>query len=481
MSENTSRKVAKSQRNIKDSSRKVAKSQRNVKNSSRKVAKSQRNIKNSSRKVAESQRIRNNTFWVIFYNILVILIYPTIILVSFFNSKIRTGIKGRSETLKKISNWKDKISKNDEIILFNCSSLGEYEQAKSVIEKMKSNNPEVKIALSFFSPSGYENFKDNNLVDIFFYLPFDLYWKVVKFITVLKPKAIIDVSYDIWPNLTIYTKKLNIDHYLISARLKANTSKLKPFLKSFFRILFSYYKRIFTVSENDYNLFNSLLNSSENIVNTGDTRFDNIEKRYQKYKNAELLPSSWKNDKIFIFGSTHKECHEKIIPTIKYLQEKYANLHFIIAPHDPDEKTFILFSEFLELEKLSKIDENSKAKNIFVNTIGDLAKLYFSSDFAYVGGGFGNEGLHNVMEPAVCGIPIFIGPKNSNSLEAQELKKLGAIHEFSNSDELIERINALIIDENGYDKISKTARKYILDSLGASKKIIEYFKNDKII
>ncbi len=119
---------------------------------------------------------------------------------------------------------------------------------------------------------------------------------------------------------------------------------------------------------------------------------------------------------------------------------------------------------------MSKISSESEVKNIYVDTIGDLAKLYFSSDFAYVGGGFGNDGLHNVMEPAVCGIPIFIGPNNSNSIEAQELIKRGAIFEFNSSEQLINIVNSLLNDLNNYKEISKKAREYIIQSLGHHKK-----------
>ncbi|MDA3871656.1 MAG: hypothetical protein PF551_04810, partial [Candidatus Marinimicrobia bacterium] len=350
---------------------------------------------------------------------MVLIFYPIIILVSFFNLKIRKGVKERRGTFQKLANWRKNVNDNASIILVNCSSLGEYEQAKPLIEKIKLENKQIQIALSFFSPSGYEHFKDEQLVAVVFYLPFDLYWKVSKLINIVRPSIIIDTSYDIWPNLLFYAKRKGIDHYLISARLKENTSKLKPIFKSFFKVLFSYYKRIFTVSEIDYKLFSSLLKSSSNLTNTGDTRFDSVEKRYQKFREIKLLPTAWKSEKVLIFGSTHSECYEKIIPAIKLLQNEHKNLHFVIAPHDPDEAVFLMFKEKLNnFEKLSKISPESKAQNIYVDTIGDLAKLYFSSDFAYVGGGFGNDGLHNVMEPAVCGIPIFIGPNNLNSIEA---------------------------------------------------------------
>ena len=418
----------------------------------------------------------------VIYNLLIVLIYPIIILISFFNSKIRAGVKGRRNTFRKLSNWKKNVSDDVSIILINCSSLGEYEQAKPLIEKIKNKNKKNQIALSFFSPSGYENFKDEQLVDVVFYLPFDLYWKISKLIKIVKPNAIIDTSYDIWPNLLVCANKKGIVHYLISARLKEHTSKLKPIFKSFFKVLFSYYKKIFTVSEMDYKLFNSLLKSSSNLINIGDTRFDNVEKRYQKYKNVKLLPTAWKNEKVLIFGSTHSECYEKIIPAIKLLQSENKNLHFVIAPHDPDESVFLIFKKELNnLEKLSKISLESEVRNIFVDTIGDLAKLYFSSGLAYVGGGFGNNGLHNVMEPAVCGIPILIGPNNSNSIEAQELKRRGVIFEFTSSDQLVKIVNFLINDSDNYENISRNAREYIIQSIGASQKIIEYLENDKII
>ena len=418
----------------------------------------------------------------VLYNLLIVLFYPIIILVSFFNLKIRKGVKERRGTFQKLTNWRKNVDDNASIILVNCSSLGEYEQAKPLIEKIKLENKQIQIALSFFSPSGYENFKDENLVDVVFYLPFDLYWKISKLINIVRPSVIIDTSYDIWPNLLFHAKRKGIDHYLISARLKENTSKLKPIFKSFFKVLFSYYKRIFTVSEIDYKLFSSLLKSSSNLTNIGDTRFDSVEKRYQKFREIKLLPTAWKSEKVFIFGSTHGECYEKVIPAIKLLQNEHKNLHFVIAPHDPDEGVFLMFKEKLNnLEKLSKISPESKAQNIYVDTIGDLAKLYFLSDFAYVGGGFGNDGLHNVMEPAVCGIPIFIGPNNLNSIEAQELKKREVLFEFTSSEQLVNIVNSLLNNFDHYKNISKKAREYITQSVGASQKIINYLKNDKII
>ncbi|MDD3806570.1 MAG: glycosyltransferase N-terminal domain-containing protein [Candidatus Marinimicrobia bacterium] len=416
------------------------------------------------------------------YNTLLLIAAPFLYLSGFFSPKIRQGIVGRKNVLRDIAHWRESITEQHSVILINCASLGEYEQAKPLIKKIRENSAKTRIALSFVSPSGFMNFKDRELVDVVFYLPFDLPWTIRKFLDILCPSAIINTSYDMWGNLMIQADNRNIPQYLISARLRPSSSKLQFYTIRFYRRLYKIYRRIFAVSIEDYANLRKLLSNMENVIITGDTRYDGVEERYRKNKNKHLLPIAWNDKPIFILGSLHREDISVVFPAMQKLENKYPDLHVVVVPHEPANGNYEETCKyFTDTVLYSQLMPKTNPKNIFVDTIGDLASLYFSATLAYVGGGFGTNGLHNVMEPAVAGVPTFIGPRNQNSLEAQALIHEGAVFVIRNSDELYGIASSLLADKDHYEKISQIARGYITRSLGASDKIIKILKNDHVI
>jgi 3-deoxy-D-manno-octulosonic-acid transferase len=416
------------------------------------------------------------------YNTLLLLAAPVLYIAGLFSPKIWQGIIGRKNVLRDIAQWRKTITDQHVVILINCASLGEYEQAKPLIEKIRKQSAKTRIALSFVSPSGYMNFKDKELVDIVFYLPFDLPWTIRKFLDILRPTAVINTSYDMWGNLMIQADRRQIPQYLISARVKTSSSKLQFYTIRFYRKLYKIYKRIFAVSMEDYNNLRQLLANMENVIITGDTRYDQVEERHKKFNNKHLLPVAWQDKPVFILGSLHREDLQVVFPAMQKLENRFPDLHVVIVPHEPENGNFEETCRYFPDTVLySQLMPKANPKNIFVDTIGDLASLYFSSSLAYVGGGFGRSGLHNVMEPAVAGLPTFIGPNHHNSLEAQALIREGGAFIVRNSEELYGIASSLLDDKDQYDKISQTARAYITRSLGASDKIITILKNDQII
>lgn len=418
----------------------------------------------------------------IIYNFLLLLAAPIIYIAGLFSPKIWQGIVGRKNVLNNITKWRETITDQHAVILINCASLGEYEQAKPVIEGIRKKSAKARIALSFISPSGYMNFKEKSLVDIVFYLPYDLPWTIRKFLNILRPNAIINTSYDMWGNLMIMASKRNIPQYLISARVRSTSSKLKILTIRFYKKLYKIYKRIFAVSMEDYNNLRLLLSNMENVIITGDTRYDRVEERHKMLNNKHLLPVAWKHKPVFILGSLHREDLQVVFPAMQKLENRFPDLHVVIVPHEPVNGNYEeTCNYFPDTVLYSQLMPKTNPKNIFVDTIGDLASLYFSSSLAYVGGGFGRNGLHNVMEPAVAGLPVFVGPKCQNSLEAQALIREGGAFIVRNSEELYGIASAIIDDKDQYNKIAQTARNYITRSLGASHKIITILKNDQII
>lgn len=415
--------------------------------------------------------------WKIFYNYIVLpLLYIALRFAALFNNKIRRGIIGRKRVYENLILNATAIDKTKKLVWFHSSSLGEFEQAKPIIEKLKQQK-NVNILITFFSPSGYENSKKYPHADLISYIPFDTIGNAKKFIAITNPSLAVIMRYDIWPNMINSLNKNNIPIYLVDATLRSSSPRKFPFLRSFHKNLFSQLTRILTVSENDANEFKSFGFNGNKIDAVGDTRFDRVFQRSIVAREKKLIKENLlKDKKVFVAGSTWEQDEEVILPAFVKLAEVEKNAVMIIAPHEPTllnlEKIENEFSGKLNTIRFSHLNNYSGERVIIVDSIGILLTLYTYAQVAYVGGSF-KQNIHNVLEAAVYGIPVMFGPKIENSQEAKKLVEIGGGILINNKREAYRNLRSLFSDEELRNKCGKISYDYVRMNTGATEKILQ--------
>ena len=406
------------------------------------------------------------------YNLIVSLAGLFLQIIALFNKKIKLFVDGRKETLQKLSNT---ISNTDKVVWIHCASLGEFEQGRPIIEKIRKEYSNHKIVLTFFSPSGYEVRKNYSDVEVVCYLPLDTKSNARKFIDIVHPEIVIFVKYEFWPNILNELKSRKVTTILVSGIFRIDQVFFKP-IGSWMRKSLQTFSHFFVQDENSEKLLNSI--GIHNVTVSGDTRFDRVHE-IPLQDNALNFIEEFKQDQLtFVAGSTWKEDEELIV---EYINNKAsASEKFIIAPHNINSK------EIKELQKAinkkivlfsEKEKQNLKEAHVFlIDTIGILTKIYSYADIAYVGGGF-ETGLHNILEPATFGIPIIIGPKFSKFREAIDLVNEGGCFVVNNKDEFNDRLKELFTDADDRTKKGKITKKFISQNTGATKIILDYIKS----
>lgn len=415
--------------------------------------------------------------WKIFYNYFVLpFLYVALRFAALFNQKIRKGIIGRKRVYESLILSATQIDKTKKLVWFHSSSLGEFEQAKPIIERLKKEK-DVNILITFFSPSGYENSKKYPHADLIAYIPFDTIGNAKKFISVTNPTLSVIMRYDIWPNMVDSLSRNNIPIYLVDATLRSSSPRKYPFINSFHKNLFSKLTRILTVSEEDASEFKSFGFNGERIKAVGDTRFDRVYQKSLLAREKKLIKDEIiKDKKIFVAGSTWEQDEEVILPAFLKLSEVDKNVVMIIAPHEPTllhlEKIENEFSGKLKTIRFSHLNNYSGESVIIVDSIGILLTLYTYADVAYVGGSF-KQNIHNVLEAAVYGAPVLYGPKIDNSQEAKKLLKLGGGILVNNKRDAYRNLRRLFIDEDYRKRCGKIAFDYVRNNTGATEKILQ--------
>jgi len=388
---------------------------------------------------------------------------------SFFIPRIKSFLNTRSRILEDIKNFNN--SKNDFVIWVHCSSMGEFEQIKPLLKKIKRFKPITDFVITFFSESGYRsaiNFSDAKIIT---YLPFDRKKELNHFIDKIKPKALLLIKNEFWPNLIKCVHKADIKIFSISSTFR----KSQIFFNLFSFGMASVLKKInyfFVVNENDKFLLETLNISTVKV--TGDTRFDRVLENYKSCKNDKVITKFLKNSNNFIIGSSWMEDHKILLSSCK----NKTPLNWIIAPHKIDSKSIADLEKLIPIDyaKWSTFDFESdfNKKVLIVDEIGILSSLYKFSKFAYVGGGMGNKGLHNILEPAVFGIPIIIGKNFHRYPEALEMYKLGGILSVSTKNEFRTIWEKLTKNEKICLKMGKVNYDFVRRRAGSTDKIISY-------
>lgn len=419
--------------------------------------------------------------WFLFYNVFILPpLYISLLIGSLFNSKIRTGLRGRKRIFENLIIDAASLNKPKKLIWFHSSSLGEFEQAKPIIEELKKSY-DVNILVTFFSPSGYINSKKYPYADLVSYIPFDTVSNAEKFISLVKPDLAVIMRYDIWPNHIREMKRDGIRMLLVDATMKERSSRKIPLIKSFHKVLFKKITKILTVSETDANGFKGFGCTDEQLKVVGDTRFDRVYQKSLKAKQTHLIKDEvLKGKKVFVAGSTWNADEEIILPVFLKLHKFLGNIMLIIAPHEPTllniENIENEVGRYVETIRFSHLNNYKNEKVIIIDSIGILSTLYFYADVAFVGGGF-KHNVHNVLEAAVYGIPVLFGPKIENSQEPKELQKRGSGILVRNKREAYKELRTLFNNDDLRKSKKEISLRYIEENLGATEKIIkEIFK-----
>jgi 3-deoxy-D-manno-octulosonic-acid transferase len=346
-----------------------------------------------------------------------------------------------------------------------------------VIEKIIENYPNHKIVISFFSPSGYEVRKNNTVADATVYLPLDTQKNAKKFLKFIQPELVFFIKYEFWPNYLNELKKQNIPTYLISGIFREQQAFFKWY-GGFYRKALDTFSLFFVQNENSKNLLLDI--GKKNVIVSGDTRFDRVATILEKDNTLDFI-AAFKNGKLMIVaGSTWSKDEDLLL---NFINNHDQEVKFIIAPHnikaeqiqelkDNCTKKIVLFSE--------KGNKNLADYDVFIiDTIGILTKIYSYADIAYVGGGFGNPGVHNILEPATFGIPIIIGPNYSHFSEAIDLIALKGCVTISKKEELNSAFQELISNEYVRNKIGAIASSFVEENKGATNTVLKNIKKRK--
>jgi len=400
-----------------------------------------------------------------------------------FKSKVRRGIQGRKGLFEQLERDVQKLTSTRRV-WFHSSSMGEFEQAKPIIAALRKKYHDLNIIVTFFSPSGYDHSKNYKFADIITYIPFDTPINACRFLDLLQPTAVVFVRYDVWPNHLWELTERHIPAFIANATMRTSSARFFPLMKSFHRMLFDNFESILTVSTKDVEAFSRFGLTHPTVQAIGETRYDQVWQRSTEAKKKHLIPPAvLKGKNVLVAGSTWPEDEEVLLPAIKKLLEYDSNVLIILVPHEPTEEALETIERQLNSKttfiRFSLMNDYSHEQVILVDSIGILMALYQYADVAYIGGSF-RQGIHNVLEPAVYGIPVFFGPRYTNSQEAQELLRLGGAFVIHDQQECYRTIRTLLrgrkedTDGRSARRAGQVSLKLVKENVGATKRFIEH-------
>ena len=415
-------------------------------------------------------------FGILILNNKMLFIYTTLLKIitlvlpigALFNKKLQLFVNGRKSVFEIL---KQNITASDKVLWFHAASLGEFEQGLPVMEYFKKNYPQYKIVLTFFSPSGFEIRKNNSVATVTVYLPLDTPKNAQKFIELVHPEMVFFIKYEYWLHYLNVLKHKNIKTYLISGIFRENQLFFKSY-GGFYREVLQAFTYFFVQNQASENLLASL--GYTNVLVSGDTRFDRVIGILNRDNSLEFIEKFKNNTPTIVLGSTWEDDEQLWLNFIKNLLQK---VKFIIAPHS------------LNLEKIKELKERLAPKKVvlfsekegkyladydvfIIDTIGILTKIYSYATLAYVGGGFTKSGVHNVLEPAVFGLPIIIGPTFKKFEEAKDLVRLKGCISVDNESDLKQTVENLLNHPEKQQTQGNICKEYVFSNQNATEKII---------
>ena len=389
----------------------------------------------------------------------------------FGNQKARKWLDGRRNQEEKI---KDKLRlAPDNRIWFHCASLGEFEQGRPLLDKIKSNDPSTFIILTFYSPSGYEIRKNYPGADLVCYLPADSKKNAARFIELLRPSVTIFVKYELWLHFFEELLVRNRPVYVVSAVFRPGQFFFKWY-GAFLKKILKQVNGIFVQDRQSFNLLEK--HKFENVFQAGDTRFDRVRLIASQKQNLKRIETFAGDKKILVAGSTWPDDESMILNTL--LSEKMHSFRLIIAPHEVHgERIHALIAKIHQKNANAKVVQYSSEENagnadvLIMDTIGILSMVYSYGTIAWIGGGFG-RGIHNILEAAAFGLPVLFGPNYQKFREAVDLIQLGGAFSISTPEEAAHLLKTLVEDENRLKESSIAASTYVNSQAGATEKIL---------
>ena len=377
-----------------------------------------------------------------------------------WNRKAKLWRDGRKNLLERV---RASVDVSSPIIWVHVASLGEFEQGRPIIEKIKAERPEYKILLTFFSPSGYEIRKNYQGADYIFYLPLDTPSNAREFLDIVKPQMAVFVKYEYWLNLLAELRERNIPTYIVSAIFRRDSIFFRS-TGAMWREALKSFNTLFVQDENSKNLLAEL--GHQNVIVAGDTRFDRVAQIAAAAKKIELVEQFKGESRLFVAGSTWGPDEDLILR----LANENPTIKFVVAPHE------------MEQARMAKIEQNSVGgavrytkvegaisdKQILIlDTMGMLSSVYGYADFSYIGGGFG-VGIHNTLEAATFGLPIAFGPNYQKFKEARDMIALGGATSVSTYEELEKWFSPLRDDAAHLAAVSQISKDYTAKNQGAT-------------
>lgn len=404
---------------------------------------------------------------------------------SLFNEKVRKMWRGEREAFRIL---KEQVDPNAQYVWFHAASLGEFEQGRPIMERLRQEHPEYKILLTFYSPSGYEVRKNYQGADIICYMPIDTVTNARRFLRLIRPCMAFFIKYEFWYNFLHILKHRNIPTYSVSSIFRPNQVFFRWYGKNYGRVLRCFTK-FFVQNEQSKELLNSIGITEVEI--TGDTRFDRVLQIKEAVKQLPVVESflfeegDYSKFKVFVAGSSWPPDEEIFI---RYFNE-HPEWKLIIAPHVIGEDHLSQIEKLLEGRKVIRYTTAEGQRDpvegqramlqsadvLIIDCFGLLSSIYRYGTVAYVGGGFG-VGIHNLPEAAVWGIPVFFGPNNERFQEAQELKKNGGGLEIHDYESFAAQMDALSTHPEDIIKRGKAAGNYVKGQAGATDRVLQEIK-----
>lgn len=423
----------------------------------------------------------------ILYNLFLFLYAAGVRLASLWSGKAVKWLRGRKQIIPQIKNKLaagSTANNNTGSLWMHCASLGEFEQGRPLLEALKSANPQLKVVLTFFSPSGYEVMKDYKGVDHVFYLPMDSPRNARRFVDAVNPALVLWVKYEYWFYYLSTIKSRNIPVILVSGIFRPH----QPFFRWYGKIwreMLHAFTHFFVQNDESAQLLGGL-GFADKVTINGDTRFDRVIEIAGNFKEVDGIAAFCGNNQVLVAGSTWEEDEIELM----HFVHVHPEIKFIIAPHEvnktnladvKDEFPHSVFYSELIARQGSNENEQATPNVLIIDNIGMLSRIYRYAHIAYVGGGFGADGVHNVLEPAVYGKPVIFGPEYEKYYEAAGLIEVGGAASIDGPISLEAELDRLFANDVKREEMGKAARRYVFENEGASQKIVQFIQENRLL
>ena len=400
------------------------------------------------------------------YNLIIYFYLLGVAIYSRFNEKVRKMWRGEREAFRVL---KEKVDPEAKYVWFHAASLGEFEQGRPLMERLRQEHPEYKILLTFFSPSGSEVRKNYEGADIICYLPLDTPVNAIRFLRLVRPVMAFFIKYEFWYNYLHILKHRHVPVYSVSSIFRPDQVFFKWYGRQYGRVL-NCFTHFFVQNEVSKQLLEKIHITEVSVV--GDTRFDRVLQIKEAAKQLSVVEAFKQDYKVFVAGSSWPPDEEIFI---RYFNE-HKDWKLIIAPHVIGEDHLTQIESLLEGRKVVRYKDATEeqvkdADVLIINCFGLLSSIYHYGDIAYVGGGFG-VGIHNVLEAAVWDVPVFFGPNNQKFQEAQGLKAAGGGFDFKTYEEFAARMDRFLTDADERKTAGDAAGKFVQSLAGATEKVL---------